>query len=80
MTTRVQKWGNSLGVRLPKEIANKFKLRVGSSVAVEAGPASIHIKPTPEKTVKLAELIKTISARNRHTVTDWGSQVGNEIW
>ena len=80
MTTKVQKWGNSLGVRLPKEIADKFRLRVGSSVAVKASPTGIYIKPTQKETRGLAELVKAISPNNRHTATDWGSDVGNEIW
>ena len=35
MTTKIQKWGNSLGVRIPKEVIKKAKLKVGKSVSVK---------------------------------------------
>lgn len=80
MHTKIQKWGNSLGVRLPKDITDKLRLRAGSSVAVEAGSKSIQIKPVKDKPAQLIELVKAITTSNRHAATDWGKQAGNEAW
>lgn len=80
MTTKIQKWGNSLGVRLPQEITKRLQLKAGSLVAIEVDKVGIQIKPTQKRPMKLSELIKAISSQNRHTKTDWGKQSGNEIW
>ena len=44
MTTKVQKWGNSLAVRLPKAVTNRLNLRAGSGVAVDQHNDSIIIR------------------------------------
>jgi len=79
--TSIQQWGNSLAVRLPKEIIRKMKLHAGSQVSVASNAQSIVIKPearTPRKT--LDELLKGMTAKNIHRETDWGPDVGKEIW
>ena len=82
MSTKVQKWGNSLAVRFPKEIAARFKLQAGSEVSIVPESKKIAIKPVKKtaKKVTLKELVKGISPNNRHEETDWGYPVGREIW
>ena len=81
MSTTIQKWGNSLGVRLPKELVNKIKLRSGSLVTLTSKDEGILISPTDmfrHKTLK--ELLKGVTKRNRHKLVDWGGPIGKEIW
>lgn len=81
METNIQKWGNSLGVRLPKNIADNQALKVGSRVVVTETKTGIAIEVVKRpKKYTLAGLLKGISKDNLHTETDWGDSVGNEIW
>ena len=81
MTTRVQKWGNSLAVRLPKEIADKFNLSKGSSVFVVPEKGGIVIKPIIfKKEYSLEELLKKITPKNKHKELGWGKAKGKEVW
>ncbi len=80
MTTKVQKWGNSLAVRLPKEAAESIGLRQGSVVSIIRGVDLISIKPLSKPKETLAQMVRKINKRNRHDLIDWGKPVGKEIW
>ncbi len=80
MTTRIKKWGNSLAVRLPKEIAEKYQLKEGSMIDFLEDQGNIMIKPIESKKKTLKELLKLVTPENRHELIDWGDPVGNEIW
>ena len=80
MTTKVQKWGNSLAVRLPKELADRFSLYQGSSVVISNDKESIKIKPVIEKEMSLREMVKKINKFNRHEEIDFGPPVGKEVF
>ena len=79
MTTKLQKWGNSLGVRLPKEVVKKAKLKDGKSVSVKNFGDSIIITLS-SKVETLDGLLSQIKPENIHDEVDWGTPVGNEIW
>jgi len=78
-TTRVAKWGNSLGLRLPKSVAREAQLDEGDTVDVSVDNGAIVIRPT-RPTYSLDELVGRITARNRHAESDWGGSVGHEVW
>jgi len=80
METNIQKWGNSLGVRLPKSIADNKSLKAGSRVVVTETKTGIAIEVVKKKRPTLDELLKGITKDNLHAETDWGEPVGNEIW
>lgn len=80
MTTKVQKWGNSLAVRLPKELAERFGLKEGESVRIEENFPKIIIKRAPRKKVNLKEIVLRIKQENRHEKVEWGKFAGKEIW
>lgn len=80
MSTKVQKWGNSLAVRLPKSVADQFKLRQGSPVRVIPKSEYIAIKPSPAKRPTLAELVRRITPANRHALIQRGKPMGREVW
>lgn len=80
MTTKVQKWGNSLAIRLPKELTDRFALFQGSGVVISDDKKSIKIKPVGEREMSLKEMVKKINKFNRHEEIDFGPPVGKEIF
>ncbi len=80
METNIQKWGNSLGVRLPKSIAMSQSLKAGSRVKVTETKTGISIEVVKKKHRTLDEMLKGITKENLHEEVDWGKPVGNEIW
>ena len=79
MKTKIQKWGNSLGVRLPKNITEQKSLRDGCGVNVVLKDDQIVIEPVKED-ITLDSLLSDVSAGNLHSETDWDSAQGNEVW
>ncbi|MBI4118838.1 MAG: AbrB/MazE/SpoVT family DNA-binding domain-containing protein [Parcubacteria group bacterium] len=82
MSTKVQKWGNSLAVRFPKEVTKKLNLAEGVEVDIIPRAKNIIIKPKSKLKRKftLEELLSKITPKNRHKETNWGRPVGREIW
>lgn len=82
MTTKIQKWGNSFGVRLPREIIRKRALRAGSKVEVKDDKDGILIHVVAEHTPKptLSELLRAVKKENLHKETIWDLPRGNEVW
>ncbi len=81
METNIQKWGNSLGVRLPKSVVEQKSLKEGSRVVVVASATGIHIAAvSPDRSFRLADILKGISPSNLHAEIEWGSPQGNEVW
>ncbi len=79
MITKVQKWGNSLGVRIPKSLAADAEICAGASVDLRIEGGRIVLVPAARK-YALEELVSRITPANRHPETDWGPPVGREIW
>lgn len=77
--TRLVKWGTSFGVRIPKPFLEAAQLRPGEKVTLELEDGAIVIRPTHRRP-HLQELVKAITAENRHIETDWGAFRGNEVW
>lgn len=79
MATKLQKWGNSLGVRLPKEVVKKAKLKDGKNVSIKNIGNSIVITASSEEET-FESLLSKITPQNRYEELDWGPAVGNEVW
>lgn len=79
MDNTVKKWGNSLGVRLPKHIAAEAGLKNGSNVNIKMSECgAITITPTRPK-YKLSDLLKGhVKSDHVHAESDWGGQQGEE--
>ena len=77
MLSQVRKWGNSLGVRVPKRIANKLDIKEGSSIDIRANNNQIIIT---SNTSELESLIDRINDQNRHSLIFDDAPVGKEIW
>jgi antitoxin component of MazEF toxin-antitoxin module len=81
MRRRVQRWGNSIAVRLPADVVAACDLREGSPVEVQHDGTTVHIVPVGHRhRYRLEDLVRGITRRNRHSIADWGSPVGNEVW
>jgi antitoxin MazE len=78
METKVQKWGNSLGVRIPRSLAAGVRLRPGTSVEITGEEDAIVIRPVGRPRYVLSDLLKRISRRNLHGEVSAGAPVGKE--
>jgi antitoxin MazE len=76
----VQKWGNSLAVRIPRPFAEESKLRANSAVDMSVRNGKIIVVPLEEPELSLDELVEAITKENRHAETVIGGAVGNEVW
>ena len=79
MRTKVQKWGNSLAVRIPKPFSEDAGLEAGSSVDLVVREGSVVVTRIRAKP-KLAALLRGVKAANRHDEIDSGRPVGRESW
>ena len=80
MIQNVRKWGNSLGIRLPKEITERFSLNSGSSLVLTVEKEKISMRPLRKKRGNLKELVARVTPKNKHTLIDFGGQQGKEVW
>lgn len=79
VTTQISKWGNSLGLRLPKSIASEAQLGEGDTVTLSVKGGAIVIRPSRPR-YALEDLVDRITPQNRHKETDWGGPLGDEVW
>lgn len=77
MKTVVQKWGNSLGIRIPAVFARKFNLKNGSPVEIIEDEGKIVIVP---KKQTLEDLLSLVTKDNIHSSVDTGISIGKEEW
>jgi antitoxin MazE len=77
--TLVARWGNSLGVRLPKSVAVEAQLDEGDPVDVSVKNGAVMIRPR-RPTYSLDQLVARITPSNRHDESDWGRPAGHEVW
>ena len=80
MLTKVQKWGNSLALRIPKAFALDAQLVNNSFVEISISDGQIIIKPVPAPNWTLDELLAGINEDNLHHEVDTGFALGNETW
>jgi antitoxin MazE len=79
MTTLVAKWGNSLGLRLPKSVAQAAQLEEGDQVEVTVRRGAILVRSS-RPAYSLRQLVGRVTPANRHDESDWGAAVGREPW
>lgn len=80
MLTKVQRWGNSLGLRIPRTLAAEAAVGVGTEVDVSVQGGDLIVKPTRRKTYRLEELLREVNSRNLHSAVETGEPVGREVW
>jgi antitoxin MazE len=80
MLTKVQKWGNSLALRLPKAVADEANVQLDSPVEITVRDHEIVIRPVAKKKYDLNKLLAGITPENVHGEVDLGKPVGKEVW
>jgi antitoxin MazE len=80
MKATVKKWGNSAAVRIPAAILEATHLGLDEVVEVREEGGRIVIEPVRQKSYDLDDLVKGITAENRHEAVDFGPAVGKEAW
>jgi antitoxin MazE len=82
MITKVQKWGNSQGVRLSKELLAGADIDVGDPVEVAVRDGSLVVTPVRRVRggVELEQLVREIPADYEPGECDWGPPAGREVW
>jgi antitoxin MazE len=80
MKTRIQKWGNSLALRIPKTFAAETGLREDSPVALSLAQGKLIVQPLSQESPTLEELLQGITDKNLHGEWDTGPAVGREVW
>lgn len=78
-STQIARWGNSLGLRLPKAVASEARICEGDTVEVSVKDGAIVVRAA-RPTYSLDDLVGKITPRNRHDETDWGKPSGREQW
>jgi len=81
MVTKVQKWGNSQGVRLSKELLATANLKVGDAVDISARDGQICVAPAQRVrgAHDLRKLVARIPRGHAPEEVDWGAPVGREV-
>ena len=79
MKSKIQKWGNSLAIRIPKAFADELRLENNSQVEVIVREDVLEIRPRSDG-FKLDDLLNRIRKSNRHGEEDFGDAVGREAW
>lgn len=80
MKTRVQKWGNSLALRIPKSFAAEVGLDPNSSVEISLRDGKLVVVPSEKPKFTLKQLLAQVTEKNLHHEFDTGSAVGGEVW
>jgi len=87
MTTTLQRWGNSQGVRIPKDLVETLGLEIGSDLAIELSADRSHIAILPlqdERPVRRRHRIEDLLAASSRAAFKgefgWGEPQGREVW
>lgn len=80
MQTKIQRWGNSLAIRIPKPIAEEVGLEQGGEVDLRVEEGGLSLRPVTPPEYDLETLVAQITDENRHDEVDFGDPVGKEVW
>lgn len=79
MNAKVQKWGNSLALRIPKALAEESHLSQGCTVNIRLAKGNLVIEPQIVPHYRLEDLLKKITKDNIHSAIDTGPPLGKEL-
>jgi antitoxin MazE len=79
MRTRIQKWGNSLAVRIPKPFADGAGFQQSTEVEVSLEEGELRVASVRRRW-QLDQLLSKVTKRNRHAEVETGPLAGREIW
>jgi antitoxin MazE len=78
MNTRVKKWRNSPGIRIPGSLAKSLEIKDSSSVEIYGEKDRIIIRPSRHK--RLKDLLESITPENLHSEASWEKAGGRAVW
>jgi len=77
---RVQKWGNSLALRIPKPFAVDAGVEAGTVVDVSMSEGRLIAAPVRAQRARLRDLLDRVTKANLHDEVDTGVPAGREAW
>jgi antitoxin MazE len=80
MKARVQKWGNSLALRIPRAFAEEAGLHANAAVELSLVDGTLVVKPVAPPSLTLDELLRGVTDNNLPGEWDTGPATGKEIW
>jgi antitoxin MazE len=80
MKAKIQKWGNSLGIRIPRSLAEETSVESDSLVDISSRNGKIIISPCRKKSISLRQLLSKVTRENLHDEVMTGDPVGKEAW
>ena len=80
MKTAVQKWGNSLAIRIPRSFAQETRLNNGTEVDLQLKSGTLVISRALKKRYRLSDLLAQVRKTNVPPETEWGHPTGQEHW
>jgi antitoxin MazE len=80
MKTRVQKWGNSLALRIPKSFAVEAGLHADAAVELSLVEGRLVVQPITPQPLSLEQLLREVTDENLPGEWDTGPAVGREVW
>lgn len=80
MSVTLHRWGNSVGLRVPKPLLEQLGLGEGSKVDVRVENGRLVIEPERKPRVTLKDVLKGFSPNDRPGEVGWGKPVGKEVW
>jgi antitoxin MazE len=80
MNLTIQKWGNSLALRIPKTVAKQVNVHQGSRMDMSLVANKIILTSSEVKEYDLKSLLKKVNKKNLHQEVSFGKAVGKEVW
>ena len=80
MLTKIQKWGNSLGVRIPQTFAVDAHVKAGSTVDISLEKGALIVRPIRRRRYALSALLEEVTSENLHEEVTTGAPLGREVW
>ena len=80
MTTTIQKWGNSQGIRIPKNILDSVNWSENEQIIIAVDNGKLIIEKAKKKRKNIKELFANYNGKYEPVEIDWGNPEGKEIW
>ena len=80
MQTRIQKWGSSLGLRIPRSVVVEAQVEEGATVELSVEHGRLLVRPLRVRKYALSALLRKVNPRKLHGEISTGKAVGREAW
>jgi antitoxin component of MazEF toxin-antitoxin module len=77
---KISAWGNSLGFRIPRGLADSYNLQAGDVLELTPVDEGLLIKKTSGKTYRLADILDSFASSEVASEVDFGEPRGEEVW